>query len=40
MAMAELTGLGLTQTTDEKLIFTPAGALMLSQRVDRLHGRW
>jgi len=39
-ATTELTGLGLAQTTDEKLIFTPAGALMLSQLVDRLRGRW
>lgn len=39
-AASELTELGLAQMTDTKLIFTPSGALMLSQLTDRLRGRW
>ena len=39
-AASELQHLGLAQISGDKLIFTPAGALMLSQLVDRLRGHW
>lgn len=39
-AIAELERNGLAAADGDKLIFTDAGALMLTQLVDRLRGRW
>lgn len=39
-AAQELSRLGLLELGENRLIFTPAGALMLSQLLDRLRGHW
>lgn len=39
-ALAELAENDLARREDDKVVFTPAGALMLTQLVDRLRGRW
>jgi len=39
-AVAELKARELADLTDDKVVFTPAGALMVSQLLDRLRGRW
>jgi hypothetical protein len=39
-AVAELGGWDLAKQEGEKIVFTPAGALMLTQLLDRLRGRW
>ena len=39
-AIEELSKLELATLEDDKIVFTPAGALMLSQLADRLRGGW
>lgn len=39
-AVAELKARELADLIDDKVVFTPAGALMVSQMLDRLRGRW
>lgn len=39
-AIDELTARELATVEDGRIVFTPAGALMLSQLVDRLRGHW
>ena len=39
-AVEELKKLELAELVDDKIVFTPAGALMLSQLEDRFRGGW
>jgi hypothetical protein len=39
-AVAELESRELAERNGDKVVFTAAGALMLTQLVDRLRGRW
>jgi hypothetical protein len=39
-AVAELSGLALLERRDDRLHFTDAGQLMLSQIIDRIRGSW
>ncbi len=39
-ALEELARLDLANVQDGRIIFTPAGQLMLSQLVDRMRGGW
>jgi hypothetical protein len=39
-AVEELTGLVLMERVDDRLHFTDAGQLMLSQIIDRIRGSW
>ena len=39
-AVAELKAQDLAEVIEDKVVFTPAGAVMLSQLLDRLRGHW